>query len=210
MRSTRFVIGLFLMTCAGSAKATVDSWQVITYPLADIQLEGRNCVAQTITLDPISSGAHATARLIAAVLSQPIVVPNPLGVEPKTTDANAITDQAKAPLTATFEIDGDGGPAAHGRLTIDATALAAANGSSPEGRQDTVLRTKQLVAFSLRNFLQQHSSAAIVLVINGLPTQDGLSGPKLPATFKSAVSATSPWLRTVNRELQSKRGCPQF
>ncbi|MEQ1696945.1 MAG: hypothetical protein ABL901_14005 [Hyphomicrobiaceae bacterium] len=191
-----------------SAQATSDSWVRLDYPLTDLQEEGHNCEAQTVVLDPVSTGPHATARLIAAALSSPILVPNPIGQPGVTADANAITDGAKASVTSTFLVDDDGTAVARGKLTLDASALAAANGTSPDGRQDALRRMKQITAFSLRNFLKRHEKAAISVSIDGLPSQDGLPGLKLPATLQSPVSAGSPWLADLIRELKPNAKCP--
>jgi hypothetical protein len=192
------------------AHATADSWVVLIYPLTDMHDEGSNCEAHNIVLDPVSSGPHTTARLVAGTLSNPIIVPNPIGHAGATADANAITDGAKASVTAVFEVDDDGTGGARGKLSLDARALSAANGIEGEGRLDTVRRVKQLTAFSLRNFLRRHEKAAVTLAIDGLPAQDGLPGMRLPATLQSPVSARSPWLTELIRELKPKANCPKF
>jgi hypothetical protein len=200
---------LLLLLDVSPALATIDSWISVSYPLADIHETGRRCEARTIALDPVTNGPESAARVIAGTLSSPIVVPNPIGTQGATSDANAITDGAKADMKATFRIDDWSTPVVDAKLAIDVAALAAANGDAPDGRTDTVRRAKQLVGYALRNFFAVQPKARVTLEITGLPNQDGLPGLKLPAAPKTPVSAPSPLLRDLSAELKpATRGCP--
>lgn len=201
-------VSAFQLSLTVAGHATTDSWVKLVYPLTDLQEEGTNCEASTMVLDPVSSGPHATARLIAGALPNPIIVPNPIGHPGAIADANAISDGSKAAVVVSFVVEDDGSAVARGKFGLDASALSAANGISAEGRADTLRRVKQLAAFALRNFLRRHEKAAIAVAFDGLPTQDGLPGVKLPVALQSPVSAASPWLAELSRELKPDPKCP--
>jgi hypothetical protein len=198
--------GLAFLSIGLPAGATVEAWMRISYPLADLQFENANCVAETIAQDSISNGPESFARVIALVLSNQINVPNPLAVNPEQMDANAITDGAKGKITARFEIDI---AAAEGKLLVDASELVKASGESADSRASSVRRVKQLVTFALGNLFRGYPKARIALSIEGLPRQDDLKGVKLPAAARSPFTAASPLLKALQAELRPTRNCPR-
>ena len=205
MRLSAF-IGVAMLLLCSSAGATIESWIRVSYPLADLQVENANCVAETIAQDSVSNGPESYARVIAHVLTHPINVPNPIAATPSDMDANAITDAAKGRIKAAFEIDL---VTAEGKLAVDVTEIVKASGEDIEGRAGSIKRAKQLVAFALGNLFRGFPKARIAVTIEGLPKQDDLKGVKLPATTKSPFTANSPLLKSLQAELKPTRDCPR-
>ena len=205
---TRVALLSLLLGWPGPSHATVDSWLVVKFPLADMQVENANCEASTVVLDAHSSGPHSTAKTIIRTLTQPIEVGSPLAAIAQKVDANAITDGAKAPVSADLIVDEVKSNLVV-RLTVDVTALAKLNGDAQEGRQDTVRRAKQVVLYALTNFLRRHEKQRVAVMIAGLPSQDGLPGMTLPASASPPMSAVSPMFRKLAEELKPPRPCPR-
>jgi hypothetical protein len=201
-------IVVFLLTLTSPAFATVDSWLVVRYPLADLQVENANCEATTVALDAISSGPASTAAVLAGVLSRPIDVPSPLSRPVVMVNSNAITDRAKAPVVVRF-IETEPGPIIAATLEIDVTALAAKNGRDREARADAVKRAKLVLVYALKNFFASHPRSKVTVVINGLPEQEGLAGTRVLASTQWPYTEASDVYRALLTELAATQDCPK-
>ena len=199
-------LALALMLWSTPADATVDSWVVLRYPLADMQVDDAYCEAQTVVLDAHSSGPSSTAAIIAGTLARSIDVPNPLAQTVQTIDANAITADAKAPLKLVFiEVDSASGIAM--ALTIDITGLSGAHGTSVQGRTDAHKRAKLALIYVLKNFFSKHPKSTIAVTIVGLPDQTDIPGQKLLEKTLSPYTATSPIYRALVGSIVADKSC---
>jgi hypothetical protein len=113
-------------------------------------------------------------------------------------------------MTATYLRDDFSGRTLTYAMTVNVSALAAANGSSTAGRQRTVTAAK-LALLAMAYTLDDLSRGSYRLTVQfvGLPAQNGLAGTKLYATTTYPYTSGSTLLSAYGAELINVGGtCP--
>jgi non-ribosomal peptide synthetase component E (peptide arylation enzyme) len=92
------------------------------------------------------------------------------------------------------------------KMTLDVSALAAANGNSVEGRTSTLQSAKAALLSVAKTLSESRSNGLFRLnmIFKGLPTQNDLSGTALPATTRYPYTGGSPVLKAIESELIKK------
>ncbi len=178
---------------SANAHATVDSFAKVLIPVAQMHSEGF-CMSPTLAWDGITN--LGTAQMLAlSALQRPLKV---VGVQAGEDSEGLVDINALSATGITFQFDVDWDGQDH-KLAIDVTS-AFANLDKAQA-----LKAAKLAIYAgVKNSLDSSIKQVRVKVI-GLPAQQG---PKpIPASFNSAFSAGSPYLKQLGTELGISTNC---
>lgn len=193
MRSLVRLFALALVVAASTpARATVDAFLEYTIPYQHLQTEDV-CLTRQTMLASIGIPAGSVMR---ATFSPNAIFNENGGF----TSINLIA--TTPPMVAAYVSDRYIGATMEYRMTVDVTALSAANGNTVAGRAATV-RAAKLALLAMSDNLRALSNGnyRLWLTFIGLPTQTGLSGTRLHATTQYPYSGFSTLLPAYQREL---------
>ncbi len=172
-----------------NALASTDSYRNALIPVAQLQEPGY-CMADRLLWDGVT--AHGSAEVLAvAALEAPMRVFN--NMEDSNLDVNALSETG---IQFQMEIGDDD---QYSQLTID---VAPAFVTLPKA--EALKASKLAIYAGVRNAISLTFKQVRVKVV-GLPAQQG---PKpIPASFSSAFSASSPYLKQLASELKISARC---
>ncbi len=197
MKTTHFALLIaqtaLLSSFSVSALATTDTYRHAFIPVEKLQESGY-CFTRSLVLDATS--AFGTAEGLAlSELEVPLWInSNIVSAEMSPIDANALSKSG-----IWYELQTGEDPSATSQLTIHVDRAFA-----KLERAEALKASKLAIYASVKNALSVSLKQVRVKVV-GLPAQQG---PKpIPATFNSAFSAASPYLKQLASELEIDASC---
>lgn len=200
-RVIRLLAVVALVAVSVPARATVDAFLQYTTPYQQLQTDDTCMTRQTML---------ASIGIPAASLMEATFSPNAVYNQNSGGFINTNVLATAPAMVPGYVSDSFSGAVWEYSMTLDVSALSAANGSSLAGRTQTV-RSAKLALLAMSENMRTLSNDLYRLRITffGLPNQTGLPGTRLYAVTQFPYSAPSALLAAYRRELINSHGtCP--
>lgn len=198
--------GLLALACATQALATVDA--VIPYTIVSKEIQTDDvCLTKMPMIAELGIPAASMAQ---ATFAPALVTVQSSGRGIEHDNVNLL---ATTPAIGVNYLDGawdESNQTITEKFELDFTALARANGTSRDGRAETIRLAKLAILALSRNMEEtlggMFTKYKLEVNIKGLPSQEGLEGAPVHASTRYPYTAGSPVLKSYEKELINLEG----